>query len=236
MLKHVRGGKRPPRREPTTSLANPAPRSAQPATADPSCAIVGSADGPGGCPPFHALPRPWNYCRTTGRALGATFDPVAYAAWAATLDDAGRAAVDGQPQPAPGDAGPRRAGLAELQRSQAERQALAPRPAPPAEPPAPRLSQSLLTLPAPAPAASEAPIAGIQALRAELERIEREARRYFAQKAVNAGKQAQIRAAAVRRQLAALEGDAERSASRGSEENPGATEGHCPPFHALPGP
>ncbi len=151
---------------------------------------------------------------------GATFDPVGYAAWAATLDPTTE-------RPWTYSRSPREVmqgheyGMAELLRGQAERQSLASSAAPSAEPPAPRLSQSLLTLPAPVPAATAAPVAGIQALRAELQRIEREARRYFAQKAVNAGKQAQIRAAAVRRALVALEGTLSDRPAGAAKKTPG---------------
>ena len=134
---------------------------------------------------------------------GATFDPVGYAAWAATLDPTTE-------RPWTYGRSPREVmqgheyGMAELLRSQAERGPLQPSSVEPvADPPVRRLHQTALTLPTPAVTADAVP--GLQALRMELTRIEREARRYFAQKAPNAGRQAQIRAAALRRQLAALE-------------------------------
>jgi hypothetical protein len=97
-------------------------------------------------------------------------------------------------------------GLAELRRSQAERGPLVvSAPTPPA-PPAPRLRQTAIRWAS--STSAPAPVAGVQALRAELARLEREARRYFAQQAPTAGRQAQQRAAAIRRQLVELEGAA----------------------------
>ena len=127
-------------------------------------------------------------------------------------------------------------GMAELLRSQAERaaerQAVQGETAPePTESPAPRLSQSFLTLPAPTHAPAEPSVAGLQGLRAELTRIEREARRYFAQKATNAGKQAQMRAAAVRRELAALENIPSARPAGAAKKTPGRRK--TPPPYML---
>jgi hypothetical protein len=133
----------------------------------------------------------------------ASFDPAIYAAWVAALDvQAERPWTSGR--------SPRQVmqgheyGLAELKRSQAERGPLVVSPQAAPAPPAPRLRQTAIQLVA--PTSVSAPVAGVQALRAELFRLEREARRYFAQKAPTAGRQTQQRAAAVRRQLAELEG------------------------------
>jgi hypothetical protein len=68
---------------------------------------------------------------------------------------------------------------------------------------APRLRQTTIRLTV--PTIAPAPVAGVQALRAELAWLEREARRYFAQQAPTADKQTQQRAATLRRQLAELE-------------------------------
>ena len=162
-------------------------------------------------PPFHAQPAP-EVAQVDADSPSATFDSVVYAAWVTTLDDQTE-------RPWTYSRSPRRVmqgheyGMAELRRAQIERGGVATSSALSAEPPAPRLRQTWLTLPAPVAAVR---VAGVQALRGELVRIEREARRYFAQNAVNAGKQAQLRAATVRRQLAALEeslGDRPRGAA-----------------------
>ena len=199
-----------PSAEPTATIFAPA---AAPTLIVPPCRVelvptITAAPVPApsvdAAPPFHAQPVP-EMAQVDANGSGATFDPGVYAAWVATLDDQ-------TARPWTYSRSPRQVmqghqyGMAELLRGQAERQSVATSAAPSAEPSAPRLSQSLLTLRAPAPALGVAPVVGVQALRAELARIEREARRYFAQKAPNAGKQAQIRAAAVRRQLAELEG------------------------------
>jgi hypothetical protein len=104
-------------------------------------------------------------------------------------------------------------GLAELKRSQAERGPLVVSPAAPPAPPAPRLRQT--TIRVAAPTSAPAPVAGVQALRAELARLEREARRYFAQQAPTAGRQTKQRAAAIRQQLAELEASTDASRSAG---------------------
>jgi len=154
-------------------------------------------------PPFHA-PADWEVAQADEDAPeAASFDPAIYEAWAAALDDQAE-------RPWTYGRSPRQVmqgheyGLAELKRSQAERGPLVASPPAPPAPPAPRLRQTALRLAS--PTSAPAPVAGVQALRAELARLEREARRYFAQQAPTAGRQAQLRASAVRQQLAVLEG------------------------------
>jgi hypothetical protein len=123
-------------------------------------------------------------------------------------------------------------GLAELKRSQAERGPLVV--SPPALPAAapPRLRQTAIRLAD--TTSAPAPGAGVQALRAELARLEREARRYFAQQAPTAGRQTQQRAAAIRRQLAELEASAvSRSAARANTLTAADREQLAPPYMPL---
>jgi hypothetical protein len=166
-----------------------------------------------------------------------------YDAWAAALDDQAE-------RPWSYGRSPREVmqgheyGVAELRRTQAERGPLVVSPPPSPAAPAPRLRQSAMGFnparpekvqrtsvacwPA-APAIAPSPVAGVQALRAELARLEREARRYFAQQAPTAGRQTQQRAAAVRRQLAELEVAATSRPVAGTSEKSTAERGQITP-------
>ena len=175
-------------------------------------------------PPLHAQPA-LEVSQIDEEGPGATFDPVGYAAWAETLDPTTE-------RPWTYSRSPREVmqgheyGLAELKRSQAECGPLVTSPPPPPEVAAPRLHQTTIRLMA--PTILPAPVAGVQALRAELARLEREARRYFAQQAPTAGRQTQQRAAAVRRQLAELEASAASRSVAGTTEPTTAERGQIP--------
>ena len=175
-------------------------------------------------PPLHAQPA-LEVSQADEEGPGATFDPVGYEAWAATLDPTTE-------RPWTYSRSPREImqgheyGLAELKRSQAERGPLVASPPPPPEVAAPRLRQTTIRLMA--PTIAPAPVAGVQALRAELARLEREARRYFAQQAPTAGRQTQQRAAVVRRQLAELEASAASRPVAGMIEPTTAERGQIP--------
>ena len=211
-IKACKGGaSAPANAAPMVALVNPAaaPTPAAPPFRVESAPALTAAPVPAPTiempPPFHAPADPAAPQADEEATEAASFDPAIYEVWAAALDaQAERPWTYGR--------SPREVmqsheyGLAELKRTQTERGPLVTAPALPVVPPAPRLRQSTITVAA--PVAVPTAVEGVHGLRVELVRLEREARRYFAQKAPTAGKQTQQRAAAVRRQLAELEGSA----------------------------